>query len=297
MLSRISSFLGGKRDEDPVNNASTLATLPEETEDILLQKASEQLEENKSLDGSTTNSSMTTMTPSISSSVSSLSSNALARQIEMRDRVTAAFAAIDSILTATSAPQPFQHCSYWPEHFMNIDPAQVYIDGRTECSLILERRFQYGIETGKLSASFETRPEARIKINSFRSETINEERIYWGKDLQYSANIKSKNGEPPVVEEELLRALCNDVYRRLKRSALLEIEEKMKYTASEGVYNGQQYFMNVLRERCHIEHFPIEKLTETGGIESGIRDSVVKSDSKDEKVAVPTVASLRGMSG
>ena len=137
---------------------------------------------------------------------------ALARQIEMRERVAAAHTAVDAALSAPS-----------------------YIDARTLHTSILERRFQYNFENAKLSLTFETNPSARIKLNVFRKARLTREQMQWLQDLQYEANVKQ--GE---VSDEDLRALCNAAYTLLKQSALEEISARLLCTAGESVYAAQQ---------------------------------------------------------
>ena len=223
----------------------------------------------------------TTGEPSISSSVSSLSSNALARQIEMRERVAAAFAALDAIRTpaedadadadadaevdneaqekqerprsAAAGGGVFPTCTYWPAEFNSQPRPQPWVDARERFPGILERRFQYNFENGKVTASFETPPEARIKINVFRSGTVTDARIFWGKDLQYAAN--TRKGEDKEVDPEDIRSLCNDVYAELKASAFEEIADKVTHTAGEAVFAAQQALLAELPpDFCFWDH-------------------------------------------
>jgi len=198
--------------------------------------------ETQSLDGSSVG-----MTPSISSSVSSLSTNALARQIEMRERVAGAFAALDIIRSSIPSEGDTQEtsnmptCTYWPPEFNSLARPRPWLDARDEFPLILERRFQYNFENGKVTASFETPPDARIKVNVFRSGQVTPERVYWGKDLQYEAN--TRKGENKEVDPEDIRTLCNDVYAELKRTAHEEIAEKMTHSAGEAVWEAQRLLL------------------------------------------------------
>jgi hypothetical protein len=176
---------------------------------------------------------------------------ALERQIEMRERIGAAFDALEVIRGVSARGEdkgeeneltPYPTCSYWPEFMNSLPPPTIpFTDARAEYPLILERRFQYNFENGQIKATFETRPEARIKINVFRSGIVPEERVYWGKDLQYEAN--TRKGDDKEVADFDVRTLCNDAYREMKTSAYEEISEKMKYTAGEGIYRAQRAFL------------------------------------------------------
>ena len=159
----------------------------------------------------------------------------------MRERVAAAYACVELIRTATADDEPVEMptCEYWPAEWASKVPQpRPWTDARELFPVILERRFQYNFENGKVTASFETRPDARIKVNVFRSGNITEDRVFWGKDLQYEAN--TRKGDDKEVAPEHIRTLCNDVYTEMKASAHAEITEKMLHTAGEAVWAAQR---------------------------------------------------------
>ena len=213
--------------------APGLPSVPEGKEAEVIGATTGSLVDGASVDGSTSVGSLP--------SNSSLSTTALARQIEMRERIAAAYACVEFIRTAAADDEPVEMptCEYWPaEWARSVPQPRPWTDARELFPVILERRFQYNFENGKVTASFETRPDARIKVNVFRSGNISEDRVFWGKDLQYEAN--TRKGDDKEVAPEHIRTLCNDVYTEMKASAHAEIAEKVLHTAGEAVWAAQR---------------------------------------------------------
>jgi len=142
-------------------------------------------------------------------------SAALAKQIEMRERVRAAHELVDKTKTLPD-----------------------YVDGRNLYRNIQERRFNYNVELGKLSCSFETLPIEPMHYDAFRKANATPDSQAALMDLQYEANVNQIE-----LDEENIRVLMFAEYAEMKRSCQEELMEKMTHTAGVSVHLAKQAFV------------------------------------------------------
>jgi len=142
-------------------------------------------------------------------------SEALAKQIEMRERVRAAHEMVE---TTKGLPE--------------------YVDGRTLYRNIQERRFNYNVETGKLTCSFETLPTEAMHYDAFRNAIATLPCKDALTDLQYEANVNQVE-----LDLENVRALMYSQYAEMKKSCQEELEHKMSCTAGYSVFMSRQAYV------------------------------------------------------